>query len=123
MVDDEPLVRAGLAEMLRDAGHEIVEVESTREALSLIDDCAAFDLILTDHLMPGMTGGALAQRLRVSHPDMPLILISNYVGAESDVPDDLVVLRKPIRQADLVRAIDGALDAARNGIWRTQLKP
>lgn len=114
LVDDEPLVRAGLADMLRDAGHEIVEVENAREALSLIEDCAAFDLVLTDHLMPGMTGGALAQKLRASHPQLPLVVITGYAGAESDVPDDVVRLHKPIRQAELLQSIDRALTGSGN---------
>jgi signal transduction histidine kinase len=116
LVDDEPLVRAGLAEMLREAGHEIVEVESAREALSLVDDCAAFDLILTDHLMPGMTGGALALKLRDSHPYLPIVLITGYAGSEADVPDGINKLRKPIRQTELLGAIDAAFEATSNVI-------
>lgn len=114
LVDDEPLVRAGLADMLRDGGHDIVEVESAREALALLDDCAAFDLVVTDHLMPGMTGGALAEKLRASHPQLPIVLITGYVGAESDVPDNIITLLKPIRQAELLRTVDAALASLGN---------
>ncbi|KQX17651.1 MULTISPECIES: ATP-binding protein [unclassified Sphingomonas] len=112
LVDDEPLVRTGLADMMREAGNEVVEVESAREALSLIEDCGSFDLVLTDHLMPGMTGVAMAQKLRVSHPQLPIIVISGYMGLDEDVPAEIVVLRKPIRQRELIAAINEARGAS-----------
>jgi len=109
LVDDEPLVRTGLADMLHDAGHEVVEVESAREALSLMEDCAAFDFVLTDHLMPGMNGATLAGKLRDSHPLLPVLLVTGYMGADTEVPAEIATLRKPVRQADLLQAIDRAV--------------
>jgi CheY-like chemotaxis protein len=104
--------------MLRDAGHDIVEVESAREALSLIEDCAAFDLILTDHLMPGMTGAMLVQKLKATHPSLPLVLITGYVGTANDIPEGLVTVHKPVRQAHLLRALDEALSPSINNVIR-----
>ena len=118
LVDDEPLVRSGLAEMLRDAGHDIVEVESAREALSLIDECAAFDLILTDHLMPGLTGAMLAQKLQATHPDLPLVLITGYVGTANEIPEGVITVQKPIRQGHLLQVLDQALSPRDHNVIR-----
>jgi len=62
LVDDEDLVRESTADMLGEIGYRVVEATSAEEALALIDDGLAFDLLVTDHLMPGMSGVDLPRR-------------------------------------------------------------
>jgi PAS domain S-box-containing protein len=100
LVDDEELVRASTADMLSDLGYIVKEAQCAEEALRLIDSGIAIDLVVTDHLMPGMTGTQLAHALRARWPSMPLLVISGYAEVEGVAPD-LPRLTKPYRRADL----------------------
>jgi PAS domain S-box-containing protein len=82
LVDDEEMVRMSADDMLTDLGYDVVEACSGEEALELIDGGLQPDLVVTDHLMPGMTGVELAESLRTSRPKLPLLIISGY--AEED---------------------------------------
>ena len=74
-VDDEenPLVLRKL--VLQKAGYEVLMARSAKEALELTAS-RSVDLVLSDHLMPGMNGTELAQQIKAQHPDLPVILIS-----------------------------------------------
>ncbi len=61
LVDDEKLVRMSTADMLGELGYAVVEAASGEEAMRLVDRGAHFDLLVTDHLMPGLTGTDLAR--------------------------------------------------------------
>lgn len=100
LVDDEDLVRASTADMLTELGYKVVEAASAEEALRLIESGQSPDLLVTDHLMPGMTGTDLARELRARWSDLRVLLVSGYAEAEGVAPD-LVRLVKPFRQADL----------------------
>ena len=104
LVDDEELVRAGTADMLRDLGHEVVAVGGGSEALGHITDDCRFDLLITDYKMPRMNGAQLAEKIKIIKPDMPILLITGYTGVEEEAPD-LMRLAKPFRQADLAEAL------------------
>ncbi|MET0363496.1 MAG: ATP-binding protein [Sphingobium sp.] len=107
LIDDDPMVRLTTAEMLRDLGFEVVETESAREGLSMIDDGYKPDIVVTDHLMPGMTGAELAIRLRVDHPDIAILIVSGYQGIDLIAPD-IVRLSKPFRATQLTASIEVA---------------
>jgi CheY-like chemotaxis protein len=90
--------------MLMDLGYDVVEACSGEEALQLIDGGLQPDLVVTDHLMPGMTGVELAKALRASRPKLPLLIISGY--AEADGIDlSFARLTKPFRNAELTASI------------------
>ena len=84
-VDDEhnPLTLRKL--VLQRAGYEVLGASSGKEALELVAS-RHVDLVLSDHLMPGMQGTELAQQLKAAHPRLPVILISgvNELPAGSD---------------------------------------
>lgn len=110
VVDDDALVAMGTEAMLEDLGHVVEVANSGASALALYVK-GAFDLVVTDHAMPGMTGMQLAQRLRSVRADQPIILASGY--AELPVKDELSLprLAKPFRQEELAAAIGAiALD-------------
>lgn len=100
LVDDEELVRASTADMLSDLGYAVVEADSAEEALRLLNDGLAPDVVVTDHLMPGMTGTDLAHALKGRSPAPKVLIISGYAEDEGIAPD-IPRLTKPFRQADL----------------------
>jgi PAS domain S-box-containing protein len=106
LVDDEPLVRASAAAMLADFGWRVVEAGDAEAALALLD-AAEPDLLMTDHLMPGMTGTELAREVRRRRPGIRVLVSSGYAEVDG-VAADLPRLVKPFRAAEL-RAALGAL--------------
>ncbi|MBB5712295.1 CheY-like chemotaxis protein [Sphingomonas xinjiangensis] len=104
LVDDEALVRASTAEMLTELGYFVIEVESAREALRRLDEEVSVDILVTDHLMPGMTGTALIATVRKRRPNLPALLVSGYADVDGTGPE-LERLTKPFRQAELSAAV------------------
>ena len=104
LVDDEELARASTAEMLVGLGYEVSEAASAEEALALIEKGLAPALVVTDYLMPGMTGADLAYALHDQRPGTPILLVSGYADAEC-VALDLPRLAKPFLQSDLAASI------------------
>nr|WP_314447354.1 PAS domain S-box protein [uncultured Sphingomonas sp.] len=108
LVDDEEFVRLSTADMLGDLGYEVLQASSAEDALNLIKAGAKYDLLVTDHLMPGMNGTDLARELRATRPSLPILLVSGFAEAEGVAPD-LARLIKPFRQSDLAAKL-GMLD-------------
>jgi PAS domain S-box-containing protein len=106
LVDDEELVRASTAEMLRDLGYLVVEAPTAEAALAMASGGLAFDLLVSDHLMPGMSGSELARLLRASRPDLRVLIVSGYAEAEG-LAADLPRLTKPFRSAELAESLVG----------------
>lgn len=104
VVDDEDLVRMSVADMLGDFGFHVVQATSGEEALSLIRTGRRPDLLVTDHLMPGMNGVELARRARLAQPGLPVLIVSGYADVEAIAPD-LPRLAKPFRPAELAERI------------------
>ncbi len=113
LVDDEPLVRASTADMLAEMGFEVVEADSGADALALID-VRVPDLVITDHLMPGLTGTDLALILAAERPGLPVLIVSGYAELDG-LPADLPRLTKPFRQADLADCVAGLRGARDRG--------
>ncbi len=111
LVDDEDLVRMSTADMLIDLGYEVVEANSAEEALRLVRDGLKPDLLVTDHLMPGMSGVELAHNVRSSRPEMPVLIISGYAESEGLAPD-LPRLTKPFRNAELAKSLSELMPTA-----------
>jgi CheY-like chemotaxis protein len=106
LVDDEPLVRASTATMLSALGYGVIEAESGSEALRLMEE-RPVELIVSDQLMPGMTGTELAAEVGQRWPGIPVLIISGYADLESISPN-LPRLNKPFRRRDLADAIEEA---------------
>ena len=106
LVDDEELVRRSTAEMLSDLGYQVIEAETAQKALSLITAGLRPDLLVTDHLMPGIDGTDLARRVQSEHPRVQILIISGYAESEGIAPD-LPRLTKPFRSDELQTALAG----------------
>jgi signal transduction histidine kinase/CheY-like chemotaxis protein len=106
VADDEATVRELLRELLTGWGLDVVLAPTGVEALAaFIADPAAFDILLTDQTMPGMTGLALAREVTRLRPELPVLLST---GFGDDLPDQEIaaagirhVARKPVEPADL----------------------
>ncbi|WP_232283407.1 PAS domain-containing hybrid sensor histidine kinase/response regulator [Sphingomonas sp. PAMC 26617] len=104
LVDDEEVVRASTADMLEELGYEVRQAVSGEEAMERVAEGLAPDLLITDHLMPGMTGVELAHALRETKPNLPVLIVSGYAETEGIVPD-LPRLTKPFRSAELEESL------------------
>ena len=109
VVDDEPLVRLGTAELLRDEGYEVDEADSAESALAFAP-FERFDCVVTDYLMPGLNGVELAHRIRADRPALPILLLSGYADLEAF--SALPYLSKPCFGDDLARAVAQLIAAA-----------
>jgi len=76
VVDDDPLVLANTMAMLEDLGHGVQGASNGAEAISLIDRGVPFDVVVSDQLMPGLTGVELAQALWTRWPGLPVLIVS-----------------------------------------------
>lgn len=104
-VDDDVLVLFNTAEMLRDEGYQVTTAHSAAQALELLSE-NRFDLLITDHAMPKMTGAQLALEVRRVLPDLPILLVSGYAEIPAGTAaEQLPLLSKPFSQAALMQAI------------------
>ncbi|HVT52759.1 MAG TPA: response regulator [Dongiaceae bacterium] len=107
VVDDEALVGHVTATMIEDLGHSALWVPSGMEALEVIRSDRRFDVIITDHAMPGMTGGALAEAIHKQYPAMPIILATGFADLPGSYAQNLPRLSKPYGPEDLAQALEG----------------
>lgn len=114
LVEDEPLVRELSRDMLERQGYRVILAADAPEAERIGARPVGFDLLITDAVMPGMTGPELAKRLRASRPDLKVLYIAGY--AEPAIRhDDMAVagsaqIDKPFSADALERKIRQMLD-------------
>lgn len=113
-VDDDSLVLSNTASMLEDLGHSVMTAASGQEALSMVRGEPSVGLVVSDHLMPGMTGAQLFDVLRKERPDLPLILATGYAELPQGMSMFTSRLAKPFDQNELAAAIERAI---RVGEW------
>lgn len=104
LVDDDELVRMSIADMLMDLGFQVVEAASAEDALKILSEGTMPNLLVTDHLMPGMNGADLAREARHLNSALPILLVSGYSEIES-LALDLPRLTKPFRNAELAASV------------------
>jgi two-component system, cell cycle sensor histidine kinase and response regulator CckA len=114
-VEDEETVRVIVAETLRSFGYSVVEAGSGAEALRLVAEGVAPDLLLTDVVMPGMTGRDLAERLVEGRPDLAVLYTSGYPPAALAEGDDrrAAYVQKPYDPSELAAAVRRVLASRR----------
>jgi signal transduction histidine kinase len=117
LVEDEGEVRALVREVLEERGYRVMVATGPREALHLAADRGTrIDLLLTDVIMPQMTGRALADLLTADRPTLPVMFMSGY--ADSAVVEHGVLqagrayLQKPFTPIQLARVVRRVLDTA-----------
>ena len=108
-VDDDPLIAMSTTEMLEDLGHQVIGANSGLHALDIIKSDQPIDLMMTDHVMPGMTGVELAVASREVRPTLPILLATGYADLPEGAQLDLPRLAKPYHQDQLRDRLDQLL--------------
>jgi DNA-binding NtrC family response regulator len=112
VVEDEPIIREFVCEMLQLEGFATVAVEDADKALDELNArCAEFDLLLTDIRMPGsMDGAGLANFSHDKWPQLPILVMSGHETPESSgVVHPVTFLRKPWTIGQMLDGVDKAL--------------
>ncbi|MCQ4331847.1 MHYT domain-containing protein [Stutzerimonas stutzeri] len=115
VVDDDPLVLANTAALLEDLGHRVTAVDSGEAALDILRQSVAFDILITDQMMPGMTGTQLAKIVQDERPNLPILLVSGFAEL-SEEGRRLHTLAKPFTQQTLTTAIGETLGRPNTGV-------
>jgi CheY-like chemotaxis protein len=118
LVEDEEQVRHLTERILTDHGYSVIAACGGPEAIQTcserVDDV---DLLLTDVIMPQMSGSELAERLRGERPDLAVLYMSGYTGdtiaRQRVLPEDVALVEKPFSQTSLLHSIDEALETVR----------
>jgi signal transduction histidine kinase len=108
LVDDEEAVREGTAAMLESMGHLVKQAASGAQALGLIRS-QPFDIVVTDYLMPSMSGIDLVREARRVRADIPILMITGFADLAEDTAANVLRLPKPFRMAELARALHDAM--------------
>ena len=117
LVEDEDAVRRMMLRQLDHSGYRVLEAADPLEAERVFAaDPQCFDILLTDIVMPGMSGTQLASRLRELRPDLPVLYMSGYTAGHTpgshELPTDGPLLHKPFDRSALLTALHRTLHPA-----------
>jgi CheY-like chemotaxis protein len=114
VVDDEPDVLRVTTSFLRKKGFEVTAAADATAALAVLADGPAFDLLVADHALPGMTGADLVMAARSEYRGLPALIITGHAVVDEleRLPPDVIILRKPFERDELVRTAKSLIDAA-----------
>jgi len=109
IVEDDDAVRRVAVRILERVGMTVAAVGSAEEGLERLGGEHDFDLLLTDLVLPGMSGRALVDRLRTGGSDVPILVMSGYAadspGERGDLPGDVAFIQKPFTPKALTQAV------------------
>ena len=128
LVEDDKQLRSLVAQLLRSEGYEVLEAENGNQALSLSErQVTPIQLLVTDIVMPGMSGTVLAEKLLASGNCRAVLYMSGYTGgatAHRDaLPTDAAILMKPFSPEQLLDRVRGSLDALRSNTAAGKVAP
>lgn len=113
LADDEPTVRIVVERILRTAGYQVLTSESGAEATHLADKhTGGIDVLISDIVMPGVSGVELAKSVQKSRPETKVLLISGYFPDGLEFLDGWKFLRKPFSPSVLTSTLESLLHAA-----------
>jgi CheY-like chemotaxis protein len=114
VVEDEDMLRKGICEFLRGLGYRVLSANSGVKGLTVAKEQPHIDLLLTDMVMPKMSGMELAQLLRSLRPELKIMLMSGYSGDELLGPGMqepyTAMLQKPFGLGTLAKRVRDTLD-------------
>ena len=118
LVEDEAVVRRLAADLLASAGYQVIGVGNGVEALTAIESHAGtIHLLLTDVILPGMSGVELAERFRALCPSARTVFMSGYtadaLAEQAHLASDIAFLQKPFNADGLMHSVRAALDRPR----------
>ena len=113
LIDDNAIQAATRQTILKRAGYFVIPILNPQRALEQIQSDefpSQIDLVITDHVMPGMNGAEFVRELRQIHPGLPVLVISGMEEAEQEYAGLHVTFRlKPLLPDDLLGAVDHLL--------------
>ena len=114
VVDDDKLLLALAEEILSELGYVTTSYSSSIDALTAFENNPGqFDAVLSDEIMPGLTGTQMTSRMHARKPDLPVLIITAYGGAGFELRAQQAgaaqVLKKPYQRSELARALHSAL--------------
>jgi PAS domain S-box-containing protein len=114
-VDDDSLVLTNTVAMLEDLGHTAYAAASAEEALEILNGSDKIDLVISDQVMPHMTGLQLVDIVRREWPDVPIVLATGYAEIDESVDVKVPKLAKPFTLAELAAEISSISPRSRSG--------
>ena len=115
VAEDDPSVRSFVLRALSLRGHDVTAVEDGMQALEMLAQ-EAYQLLVTDIVMPGLDGIALALRVGRDHPDLPILMMTGYSAERQRAHnlDQLIarVILKPFTLQQICDAVDETLSQA-----------
>ncbi len=119
LAEDEQDVREVAREFLESGGYTVIEAHNGADALRLaMEHKDSIDLLVTDMVMPGMTGKELARQLRTQHPEIGAVYMSGYseqtVAEAAEIEANVRLLTKPFSRGSILRAVREALNLPHN---------
>jgi len=112
LVEDEPQLRKITARILERHNYRLRVAESPHDALAMIREDARVELLLTDVVMPGMSGLQLAEQAASLRPHLRLLFMSGFprdLWERGEVDQELVILEKPFDSGQLLQRVSEAL--------------
>lgn len=114
LVEDEPAVRSFVQRALQQAGFAVIEAPHPEAALHIVEGRAgSIDLILSDVVMPGMSGRLMAERLAIWHPEARVLFMSGYIddplARQKTAANDVGFLQKPFTPSELIDRVRAVL--------------
>jgi CheY-like chemotaxis protein len=110
LVDDEPTSRYLMAALLVDMGYAVTSAASGDEAMHVLQSKEACDLLLSDVVMPGMSGVELARQSREARPGLPAVLVTGKAeGWRTALEEGALAMSKPVNRERLANVLSDAL--------------
>src|SRR6266446_1243035 len=126
IVDDEEVLRDVLEAVLRREDFDVVMASSGEQALSILDDDDAVDLVILDIMLPGISGIDTLRALRIANPNLPVIVIT----ADSSIDGAIEAMKhgafhyipKPFKNEEVILTVNKALEQRRLSRENERLK-
>ena len=117
LVEDDPVVRHVVRLLLELEGDSVLEAKDGDDALTVVNSYQGpLDLLLTDVMMPGLSGAEVCDRVREGRPGLPTLFISGFypeaVFPDQRLPEGSAFLAKPFMPEELIEAVDGLIGHA-----------
>jgi two-component system cell cycle sensor histidine kinase/response regulator CckA len=114
VVDDQRPVRALVRSVLEKHGYAILEAVSGDQALELLTkEPSAVALVISDIVMPGMSGVDLATRLQQLNPTLPVLLMTGFTDEDAEALHRFACIQKPFQPGELLRRVAELLEPGR----------
>src|SRR5215813_1467390 len=126
IVDDEEVLRDVLDAVLRREGFDVVMASSGEQALAVLDEDGAIDLVILDVMLPGISGIDTLRAIRISNPSLPVIVITAYSSIDGAIEamkqGAFHYIPKPFKNEEVVLTVNKALEQRRLARENERLK-